>query len=96
MPPSVFILWPALHLMYGVRQHRSDQINQRRRYAGRALMFMALLLASQPYGWEKGIFYQLFSLIACAVVFVQLRIWRPRLVAAITAISVAGGMYALV
>ena len=96
MPLSVFILWPALHLMYGVRQHRSDQINPRRRYAGRALLFMAFLLVSQPYGWEKGIFYLLFSLMACAVVFVQLRIWRPRLVAIITAISLAGGIYALV
>ncbi|KZZ41486.1 MAG: DUF3325 family protein [Saccharospirillaceae bacterium] len=96
MPFAVFALWPALHLMYGVNQHRSDKIDQRRRYAGRILLAAAFLFASQPYGWEKGIFYLLFSLMACSVVFVQLRIWRPALVPAITVISIAGGLYALV
>lgn len=96
MPIAVFALWPALHLMYGINQHRSDKIDPRRRYAGRVVLCAAFLFANQPYGWEKGIFYLLFSLMACSVVFVQLRIWRPVWVPAITAISLAGGIYALV
>jgi len=95
MPYAVFILWPALHMMYGIHQHRSEKIDMRRRYAGRLLLVIAFALAFQPYGWEKGIFYLLFSLMACAVVFVQLRIWRPQLVSLISAISIAGGIYAM-
>ena len=96
MPIAVFILWPALHLMYGISQHRSEKIDIRRRYAGRVLLTIAFTLAFQPYGWEKGLFYVLFSLMACAVVFVQLRIWQPKLVGVLTAISLAGGIYAVV
>jgi len=96
MPPAVFLLWPALQLMYGVSQHRSNNIDPRRRYAGRLVILLAFGLAFLPYGFEKGVFYVLFSLMACALVFVQLRIWRPLLVPAISAISLAGGIYALV
>lgn len=91
MPPAVFLLWPALQLMYGVSQHRSDKIDHRRRYAGRLLLLLALLLASQPYGWEKGLFYLLFSLLGCALVFVQLRIWRPQWVTPVTLIWLISG-----
>ena len=96
MPPAVFLLWPALQLMYGVSQHRSNNIDPRRRYAGQLVILLAFGLAFLPYGFEKGVFYVLFSLMACALVFVQLRIWRPLLVPAISAISLAGGIYALV
>jgi len=96
MPPAVFLLWPALQLMYGVSQHRSNNTDPRRRYAGRLVILLAFGLAFLPYGFEKGVFYVLFSLMACALVFVQLRIWRPLLVPAISAISLAGGIYALV
>lgn len=95
MPIAVFLLWPALHLMYGVSQHRSQKIDKRRRIAGRVLLACAFLLASSPYGWEKGLFYVLFSLMCCAVLFVQLRIWHPTLVALMSVVSLGGGLYAI-
>lgn len=95
MPIAVFLLWPALHLMYGVSQHRSQKIDLRRRIAGRVLLALAFLLAATPYGWEKGLFYLLFSLMGCAMLFVQLRIWRPVLVPLISAASLSGGLYAI-
>ncbi|WP_157729813.1 DUF3325 family protein [Bacterioplanes sanyensis] len=93
MPLGIFMIWPALHLMYGVGEHRSDRIPQQRRYAGLAFLLFSLAWMGQPYGWEQGTFYWLFSLIACAAIFVQLRIWWPRTVAVLTAISAVGGVY---
>lgn len=94
--PTLFLIWPALHVMYGVTQHRSQKIDLRRRMAGRALLLIAFLLAFFPYGWEQGIFYLLFTLMSAAVVFVQLRIWRPSWVLPISSISLIGGtIYAM-
>lgn len=93
--PTLFLIWPALHLMYGTQQHRSDKIDIRRRWAGRSLLTLAFLLAFFPYGWEQGLFYLLFTLMGCAVLFVQLRIWQPNWVIAITSISLLGGVYAV-
>ncbi|WP_421722754.1 hypothetical protein [Bacterioplanoides sp.] len=93
VPVAVFLLWPALHLMYGVSQHRSDKINIRRRISGRILLAFAFAVAFIPYGWEKGVFYVLFSLMGVAALFTQLRIWRPVAVPFLTAASlVTGGL----
>jgi hypothetical protein len=90
MPLGIFLLWPALYLMYGVIEHRSSRIDNKRRYGGKALLFVSLLMMGQPFGFEKGLFYWLFALMAIALCFVQLRIWQPVFVNALTAISVIG------
>lgn len=96
MPIAIFLLWPALHLMYGVRQHRSDKIDRRRRIAGRILLATAFALAYSPYGWEKGLFYVLFSLMSVAAIFTQVRIWRPVVVPFMTLVSLIAGALVLV
>ncbi len=90
MPLGIFLLWPALHLMYGLSEYRSYRIDNKRRYAGRLLLALSILFVSQPYGLEKGIFFWLFALMAIALCFVQFRIWQPRVVQAITLISCIG------
>ena len=90
MPLGIFLLWPSLHLMYGLTEHRSYRIDIKRRYSGRVLLIISILLMSQPFGLEKGIFYWLFALMAIALCFVQLRIWQPKLVNIITSLSLIG------
>ena len=90
MPLGIFLLWPALHLMYGLTEYRSQRIENKRRYAGRTVIILSLLLISQPYGLEKGFFYWLFAFMAIALCFVQLRVWQPILVRLITALSTIG------
>ncbi|GGY47788.1 hypothetical protein GCM10011297_20780 [Bacterioplanes sanyensis] len=87
------MIWPALHLMYGVSEHRSQRIARSRKLAGLIFLLFSLAWMGHPFGWEQGSFYWLFSLVACAAIFVQLRIWWPRSVIAITLISAAGGAY---
>ena len=89
MPLGIFLLWPALHVMYGTKEHRSSRIDNKRRYIGRLLLFVSLLMMGQPFGFEKGIFYWLFTLMAVALCFVQIRIWQPLLVNIFTAIFIA-------
>jgi hypothetical protein len=90
MPLGIFLLWPALHLMYGLTEHRSQKINIKRRYCGRAMMLLSLIFINQPYGLEKGFFYWLFAFMAIALCFVQIRVWQPRSVRLITALSLIG------
>ena len=90
MPLGIFLLWPALHLMYGLTEYRSQRIENKRRYAGRTVIILSLLLISHPYGLEKGFFYWLFAFMAIALCFVQLRVWQPILVRLITALSTIG------
>lgn len=87
MPLGIFLLWPALHLMYGLTEYRSKRVNTKRRYAGHLIIFSSLFFINQPYGLEKGIFYWLFGFIAIALIFVQLRVWHPLLVKIITLLS---------
>lgn len=87
------MIWPALHLMYGVGEHRSQRIAKHRRFSGLIALLFSLGWMGQPFGWEQGGFYWLFSVIACAVIFVQLRIWWPRSVLMLTVISALGGLY---
>jgi hypothetical protein len=88
MPLGIFLLWPALHLMYGLTEYRSQRVDAKRRYAGRLIMFASIFFISQPYGLEKGVFYWLFGLMAIALVFVQLRVWHPLWVNIITLLSI--------
>lgn len=90
MPLGIYLLWPALHLMYGLSEHRSYRINNKRRYLGRLVLILSVLLAGQPFGFEKGFFYWLFALMAIALCFVQLRVWQPGSVVVITSISLLG------
>ena len=88
MPLGIFLLWPALHLMYGITEHRSSRINNKRRYGGKLLLIASILMMGHPFGFEKGIFYWLFALMAIALSFVQIRIWQPSLVNILTVISI--------
>lgn len=90
MPLGIFLLWPALHLMYGLKEYQSQKITPKQRYGGRLIIATSLLLINQPYGFEKGFFYWLFSFMAIALCFVQLRVWQPSAVNLITAVSVLG------
>ena len=90
MPISVFLIWPALHAMYGLKEHRSSKIPYNRRIVGRILLFISACLMGMPLGFEHGFFIWLFALMAVAITFVQLRIWQPRAVHLITVISLAG------
>jgi len=76
--------------MYGLTEHRSSRIDSKRRYSGRIVLIISLLFMSQPFGLEKGIFYWLFALMAIALCFVQLRLWQPKVVKIITALSIIG------
>jgi hypothetical protein len=87
MPLGIFLLWPALHLMYGIAEHRSSRIDNKRRHGGKVLLLISLLMMGQPFGFEKGFFYWLFALMAIALCFVQLRIWQPAFVNVLTAVS---------
>lgn len=90
MPLGFFLLWPSLHLMYGLTEHRSSRINIKRRYSGRVILAISLLCMNHPFGIEKGVFYWLFALMAIALCFVQLRLWQPKLVIFMTALSLIG------
>lgn len=90
MPLGIFLLWPSLHLMYGLTEYRSQKINIKRRYCGRVLILISLFLIGQPYGLEKGFFYWLFAFMAIALCFVQLRVWQPKSVRLISALSLIG------
>lgn len=88
MPLGILLLWPALHIMYGLTEHRSQKIDTKRRYAGRIVIIISLFFISQPYGLEKGFFYWLFAFMAIALVFVEIRIWQPKLVYILTVSSI--------
>jgi|GEM_PF-2021135 len=87
MPTGIFLIWPALHLFYGVREVHSQKVDAGRRLAGLFALIISALLISQPYGWEQGLFYWLFALMALGLGFIQLRIFQPSLVKIITTIS---------
>ena len=93
MPISVFLVWPALHAMYGLKEHRSSKIAYNRRITGRILLFISACSTGISLGLEHGFFIWLFALMAIAIIFVQLRIWQPRAVSLITALSLAGFIY---
>ena len=93
MPISVFLIWPALHLMYGLIEHRSDKLPAQRRLIGKILLALSASLMGIPLGLEHGFFFWLFALMAAAMCFVQLRIWQPKWVAAITVLSLIGFVY---
>jgi len=93
MPISVFLIWPALHAMYGLQEHRSNKITHNRRMAGRALLFLSAGLMGISVGFEHGFFIWLFALMAAALTFVQLRVWQPKAVHLITVLSLVGGIY---
>jgi hypothetical protein len=93
MPISVFLIWPALHAMYGLKEHRSNKIPYNRRISGRVILFISACLMGIPLGFEHGFFIWLFALMAAAITFVQLRIWQPRAVHLITALSLIGVIY---
>lgn len=93
MPISTFLIWPALHAMYGLKEHRSNKIPQSRKYAGRGILILSALLMAEPIGLEHGFFFWLFALMAAAMVFVQLRVWQPIAVPAVTALSLVGFIY---
>ena len=93
MPISVFLIWPALHAMYGLKEHRSNKIPANRRISGRVLLLISACLMGVPLGFEHGFFIWLFALMATAMTFVQLRIWQPKAVHLITVLSLAGFIY---
>jgi len=93
MPISVFLIWPALHAMYGLKEHRSNKIPSNRRISGRVLLLISACLMGIPLGFEHGFFIWLFALMAAAMTFVQLRIWQSGAVYLITTLSLAGFIY---
>jgi hypothetical protein len=87
MPLGIFLIWPALHLLYSVKETHSIKIAKPRRIGGILLLLFSILLVGQPFGWEQGIFYWLFSLMALALSFVQLRIFQSESVPYLTVLS---------
>lgn len=87
MPLGIFLLWPALHMMYGLKEYRSQRVDNKRRYFGHSIIVLSLFFISQPYGLEKGFFYWLFAFMAIALVFVQIRVWQPMFVNILTVLS---------
>ena len=84
MPTGVFLIWPALHLFYGLTEVHSHKVSLKRRLAGIVLLLLSLTLMGQPFGWEQGVFYWLFAVMAAGLSFVQLRVWQPKWVRFIT------------
>ena len=89
------LLWPSLHLIYGTKETRNNKRAILPFLFGLNLLFISLLFVSFGLGLEQGLFYWLFSLMAFALGFVQLRIWKPSWVTGITAISIIGALYGL-
>ncbi len=87
MPAGIFLIWPALHLFYGVTEIHSHKVALPRRLAGLFILLISVLCMGQPFGWEQGLFYWLFALMALGVAFVQLRVFQPSLVMLNTAAS---------
>ena len=93
MPASVFLIWPALHMMYGVSQFRTNKIPSWRFIPGLILLLLSAAISFIPKGLELGAFYWLFTGMACAILFTQIRIWWPKIVIVLTLLSLAGGAY---
>ncbi|MFY0640469.1 MAG: DUF3325 family protein [Bermanella sp.] len=93
MPISVFLIWPALHVMYGLKEHRSHKIPDKRRIIGRVLLGISAGLTGVLLGFEHGFFIWLFALMAAAMMFVQLRVWQPRSIYFITGLCMLGAIY---
>ena len=89
------LLWPSLHLLYGTKETRTQKRATMPFLLGLNLLFISLLLISLGLGLEQGLFYWLFALMAQALGFVQIRIWKPSWVAMITAVSLTGALYGL-
>jgi hypothetical protein len=87
MPAGIFLIWPALHLFYGVTEVHSHKVATPRRLTGIFTIIISVLLMGQPFGCEQGAFYWLFALMALGLVFVQLRIFQPALVQICTTVS---------
>jgi hypothetical protein len=87
MPAGIFLIWPALHLFYGIKEVHSHKVATPRRLAGSFVFIISLLLMGQPYGWEQGLFFWLFALMALGLGFVQLRIFQTTLVQLSSVIS---------
>lgn len=90
------LLWPSLHLIYGTKVTRSHQREKRPFLLGLGLLAISMLVVTFAMGVEQGLFYWLFALMAFALGFVQIRIWKPRWVISITAVSLIGALYGLV
>lgn len=90
------LLWPSLHLLYGTKETRSQQRATLPFLFGLNLLFISLMFISFGLGLEQGLFYWLFALMAQALGFVQLRIWKPKWVVGITIFSLIGALYGLV
>ena len=90
------LLWPSLHLIYGTKETRTQKRATLPFLFGLSLLFISMLFLSFTMGIEQGLFYWLFTLMAFALGFVQLRIWKPSWVASITVISLIGALYGLV
>ena len=90
------LLWPSLHLLYGTKVVRSQQRAKLPFLFGLTLLAVSLIFLSFDMGIEQGLFYWLFALMALALGFVQIRIWKPRWVISITAVSLIGALYGLV
>lgn len=100
MSPGLFLIWPALHLMYGTREFRSYRIDLKRRRSGMAVLLFSLVLVILATSAEHGFFYWLFALMTLALIFVQIRIWNPVSVNVITGLSalgliISGGLYVI-
>ena len=93
MPISVFLIWPALHAMYGLKEHRSDRTSYRRKIVGRVLLFISAFLTGILLGFEHGFFIWLFALMAIAMTFIQLRVWQPKAVNLITVLCLTWATY---
>ena len=90
------LLWPSLHLLYGTKITRSHQRAKGPFLSGLGLLTISLLAVTFAMGVEQGLFYWLFALMAFALGFVQLRVWKPKWVRTITVISLIGALYGLV
>ena len=90
------LLWPSLHLIYGTKETRSHRREKGPFLLGLGLLAISMLVVTFDMGIEQGLFYWLFALMALTLGFVQIRIWKPRWVISITAVSLIGALYGLV
>ena len=93
MPLGIYLFWPALYLLVGVDQTAPTRWQ---RWSGWGLLALAVLSGGWPLAAEEGLFYLLFAFMACALMFLLLRVWQPRLTQALLALNVIGGLYAIV
>lgn len=88
---GICLFWSGLHLMLGTQAQSTTHLSTSAITAGSATLMIAVACVIYEFGAEQGFFYSLFALSALGAMYVQLRVWKPLWVKALStgAVSLA-------